>query len=499
MPQTNQIAAASNNEAISETREQILLLFDRDLRTADNAALNAASDEGSVLPAYILDDIANDFFGGAQKWWLHHSLASLSASFEELGGKLLILNAQNRIDAIIKLAQQNNITKVFWNARLGAPVPVSDEVMANELTEAGLEPSVFRGQLLHDPHKIKTGSGKYYRVYTPFWRNLSEELSRDGFANQPLNPPDTIAFVAPKQNGIALDDLALLPTKPDWSGGMAAEWHPGEAGAYERLSEFLDGGLHGYDEGRDIPSQHATSKLSAHLAFGEITPQQIMHRAKKVEKKFQDVDYQTFYKEIVWREFCYHLLVHNPEMKTRNFNDAFNVFDWNDNEDDLKAWQRGMTGYPIVDAGMRQLYQTGWMHNRVRMIVASFLTKHLLIDWRKGENWFWDTLVDADPASNTSGWQWVAGCGADASPYFRVFNPILQGEKFDKQGYYVRAFVPELKDLSAKFIHKPWDAPADILTKANITLGKNYPKPIIDHAEGRKRALAAYSKMKDTL
>jgi deoxyribodipyrimidine photo-lyase len=350
----------------------------------------------------------------------------------------------------------------------------------------------FDGQLLHEPARLKTGSGGPYRVYTPFWRAFTEEVP-------PRPPVDAPESIDPFDGGLASDrlsDWALLPTRPDWASGIAEEWSPGEAGAEERLERFIGEALDGYADKRDLPGAPFTSKLSPHLAFGEITPFQIWQAAEDAREGVPARDLATFRKELVWREFSYHLLVNFPSLPVENFNEDFDAFPWRGTNDQLECWQRGRTGYPIVDAGMRELWQTGWMHNRVRMIVGSFLVKHLLIDWRHGEAWFRDTLVDADPASNTASWQWIAGSGADAAPYFRIFNPILQGEKFDADGSYVRRFVPELADLPDTYLHKPWEAPEQVLEKAGVKLGGTYPRPVVEHKGARDRALAAYQEMK---
>jgi deoxyribodipyrimidine photo-lyase len=309
--------------------------------------------------------------------------------------------------------------------------------------------------------------------------------------------PDKLTALPNAPQSETLSDWALLPTKPAWAGGLRETWKPGEDGAHERLDEFVCERVCGYASMRDVPGVESTSRLSPHLANGEITPAQIIHALNASDAEASPKDRTVFRKEVGWREFSYHLLVNQPELPHRNHNSRFDGFPWKDDETTLLAWQKGMTGYPIVDAGMRELWLTGWMHNRVRMVAASFLTKHLMIDWRKGEHWFWDTLVDADPASNAASWQWVAGSGADAAPYFRVFNPIIQGEKFDPDGEYVRRYVPELANMPSKFIHKPWTAPDDVLAEARVHLGETYPTPIVEHQQARNRALAAYEKIKD--
>ncbi len=295
-----------------------------------------------------------------------------------------------------------------------------------------------------------------------------------------------------------LDDWDLLPSKPDWAGGLRESWTPGEQGAAKRLKAFLDSPIETYADDRDRPDLVGTSRLSPHLAHGEISPRTIWHEVDKAVRAGHVPAKQAdkFRAELGWREFSYNLLFHNPDLPTDTLRPEFNAFPWKTDDAALKAWQRGQTGFPIVDAGMRELWETGWMHNRVRMIVGSLLVKHLLIPWQEGERWFWDTLVDADPANNAASWQWIAGCGADAAPYFRIFNPMLQGERYDPEGAYVRRFVPELARLSSKYIHQPWTAPESVLDEAGIRLGRDYPLPVVDHKTGRQRALDAYQSLK---
>lgn len=352
----------------------------------------------------------------------------------------------------------------------------------------------FAGVLLHEPEQIKTQVGGPFKVYTPFWRALRSGIK----VARPLAAPERIrsSVKAPKSDRLAAWDL--LPKKPDWARGMRDAWTPGEVGAHERLSLFLSDGLSDYTEQRNRPDRAGTSRLSPHLAFGEVSPRQCWQAAGHFAARHPGADngYETFLKELVWREFSAHLLHHWPDLPETPFRAEFADFPWRKSARDLKAWRRGLTGYPIVDAGMRELWSTGWMHNRVRMIVASFLIKDLLLSWQEGEAWFWDTLVDADLANNAASWQWVAGSGADAAPYFRVFNPITQGEKFDPEGDYVRCWVPELGTLPAKFIHAPWLAPADVLASAGVTIGSSYPAPIVDHGQARLAALSAFKALK---
>lgn len=472
----------------------ILVWFRNDLRMTDNAALLAASESGQpIICLYVLDDEADETtqYGGAQRWWLHHSLNDFSNSLQRLGGQLVLRRGKPE-DIIAKLIGEHDIKAVVWNRRYATSHIARDTQLKQSLQDDKIDVRSYNGFLLHEPTMVKTGSGGPYRVYTPFWRSFSGAAE----PREPAPAPTAINAFGNAISSEALNDWHLLPTNPDWSEGIKAEWTPGEAGAKERLDDFLSGPIKAYQEGRDFPAKHDTSKLSPHLTFGEISPYQIWAEVN-AKHPTNSPNKETFRKEVVWREFAYHLLVNFEDLKNKNYNQQFNAFPWHSNDAHLRAWQKGQTGYPIVDAGMRQLWQTGWMHNRVRMIVGSFLVKHLLIDWREGEKWFWDTLVDADPASNTASWQWIAGSGADAAPYFRVFNPILQGEKFDKNGDYVKLFCPELRNLPNKFIHKPWEAPKHELSKAGLVLGETYPAPIVDHKTARERALAAYQTMRE--
>ncbi|MFW5660620.1 MAG: cryptochrome/photolyase family protein, partial [Oceanicaulis sp.] len=355
----------------------------------------------------------------------------------------------------------------------------------------GVAARSFNGSLIVEPWNIATKQGKPYKVYTPFWRALKS----DHAPNEPAGRPNTLNF-ADTPRSDTLEDWDLTPSKPDWAGGLRDSWTPGEAGAHGRLGAFIKSRMDGYDDARDQPAVDGTSGLSPHLHHGEISPRQVWHAVKAADNGGTD-DAQSFLSEIAWREFSYNLLYHFPDFPEENFQEKFDKFEWTGEDADYKAWTEGMTGYPIVDAGMRQLWAIGWMHNRVRMITASFLIKDLMIHWRKGEDWFWNTLVDADLANNAAGWQWTAGSGADAAPYFRIFNPVTQGEKFDPDGTYVRKWIPELANLPKRFIHAPWKADRNTLAKAGVVLGKDYPEPIVDHGEARKRALAAFEKIKD--
>ncbi|MAW87486.1 MAG: deoxyribodipyrimidine photolyase [Phyllobacteriaceae bacterium] len=473
----------------------VLVLFRNDLRLAGNAALDAAARSGKpVVPVFVRETGGPRFRapGAAWLWWLHHSLVSLGSSLEKAGSRLSMRSGIQR-DVVESLIEETGADMVLWNRRYDPGGMEADSEIKASLKERGLHAESFAGALLHEPWQLKTGSGGIYKVYSPFWRAFVAgfELQRPASAPRELRPYEG------KVTSENLDDWGLLPVKPDWAGGLRETWKPGEDHAHRLLSDFLDGAIKGYRDERDRPDIESTSRLSPYLAHGEITPWQIFQAIEdraQIDARAKDIEH--FRKEVGWREFSYHLLFHNPDLATRNFNSDFDAFPWGPMGDRLEKWQKGQTGYPIIDAGMRQLWQTGWMHNRVRMAAASFLIKHLRVHWRHGEQWFWDTLVDADPANNPASWQWVAGSGADAAPYFRIFNPILQGEKFDTQGDYVRRFVPELEAMPADRIHKPWQAGQDLLEKAGVTLGETYPAPLVDHQQARDSALEAYKTMR---
>ncbi|WP_367718700.1 deoxyribodipyrimidine photo-lyase [Nitratireductor sp. GISD-1A_MAKvit] len=478
----------------TESHAPIMVLFRNDLRVSDNLALCAAAATGRpIIPAFILDEKSEQArpVGGARRWWLHHSLAALADDLERLGPRL-IFRSGKMAEVAVSIAVEAGAGDVYWNRRYEPAGMAADAKMATALQENDIAVESFSGHLLHEPSRLKTGSGRPYRVFTPFWRTLLESLHPRPPADRPkqLNPCDM--DVASDR----LEDWELLPKTPDWASGLRETWKPGEAGAHERLAAFLEETGDGYHTRRDLMGETGTSALSPHLAHGEITPFQIWH-ALEDPGSMSGEDVQTFRRELGWREFCWHLLFHNPKLATENFNRDFDAFPWRKDALALRRWRRGETGYPVVDAAMRELWQTGWMHNRARMVVASFLIKHLGIHWREGEEWFWETLVDADPAANAANWQWVAGSGADAAPFFRIFNPVLQGEKFDPKGRYVRQYVPEISTLDDKNLHTPWRAPKEAMETAGIELGKTYPRPMVDHKTARERALDAYRSVKN--
>jgi deoxyribodipyrimidine photo-lyase len=460
-----------------------------DLRLADNPALAAGAQIGAPLViVYILDEMSEGIrpLGGASKWWLHGSLDALRQALASRGQKLVLRHGP-ALEVLLELAVEIDADHVFWNRRYGGGERTIDAAIKTSLKEMGVGVESFQANLLCEPWTVRTQADQPFRVYTPFWKACRAQLP----PRIPLPAPDALPSPIPEVRSDRLAEWALRPDKPDWAAGLRAPWTPGEAGALARFQTFRAERLKNYAAHRDEPSAEVSSRLSPHLRFGEISPFQVWHGVSSEtlgdNSDIGQANIDKFLSEIGWREFSWHLLFHQPDLATRNFQPRFDAFPWPAvDETALAAWQQGRTGIPIVDAGMRELWQTGFMHNRVRMIAASFLIKNLMVDWRIGEAWFWDTLVDADAANNPAGWQWVAGSGADAAPYFRIFNPVLQGERFDPAGAYVQAFVPELTQVPAKQIHAPW--------KAGGVAG--YPKPIVDLGTTRERALRAFSKMR---
>jgi deoxyribodipyrimidine photo-lyase len=461
--------------------------FRQDLRLADNPALSAAINDGTVMPIYILDDDnAKDWkLGGASRWWLNHSLAALNKSLDGHLG----FYCGDAAKILPALCKQFEVDAVYWN-RCYEPWRIArDSNIKTTLSQLGVSVCSFNGSLLREPWKTNKDDGTPYKVFTPFYRKLSPQLSPE---HETIAVPN-LTQLKLADNSLALDELGLKP-KIAWYKTMQEQWQPGEDGAYQTLMQFLQHGLERYKTGRDFPGEESVSRLSPYLHFGEISPRQIFREASKMADGY---NIEHFKREIIWREFSYVLLFNWPHIPERAFKPAYDKFPWRRDEQLLKKWQQGQTGFPLVDAGMRELRQTGYMHNRVRMLVASFLVKNLLIDWRCGQDWFWDCLVDADLASNSASWQWVAGCGADASPYFRIFNPTTQGEKFDPHGEYTKKYLPELSGLPDKYLYKPWEAPIEVLDQAGVSLGENYPAPIVDLKQSRLQALEALGLMKE--
>lgn len=473
------------------TSRPIIVWFRDDLRIADNPALSHAVESGRpIIPVFVLDQISHGIrpMGAASLWWLHGSLFSLQKRLKALGASL-ILRRGPAADVIRDLVEETGAEAVTWNRRYDPDAVAIDRHLKAELQENGIQVTSCNGSLLFEPWTLTTKAGDPFKVFTPFWR--AAQAAQE--PRKPLPSPKTLSGVSGIESE-NLSDWELEPAAPNWATGMDAFWERGEVMAAKRLAAFEDSDLKGYDVARDRPDQTGTSRLSPYLRFGEISPHHVWHSLTRRT----GVDADRFRSEIGWREFNHHILFHARRLREHSFQPRFNDFPWESDAKSLRAWQRGKTGYPIVDAGMRQLWHTGWMHNRVRMLAASFLIKDLLIDWREGEAWFWDTLVDADPANNPGNWQWVAGSGADAAPFFRVFNPVRQGEKFDPNGDYVREWVPELKDMPASDIHEPWNAKPEILKKAGVTLGKSYPQPIVDHGKARDAAMAAFQTIRNS-
>ncbi|MET0987102.1 MAG: deoxyribodipyrimidine photo-lyase [Steroidobacteraceae bacterium] len=471
------------------THAVALVWFRRDLRLTDNPALQHALEHARhIVPVYVHapEEEAPWQAGAASRWWLHHSLAALDGSLRKHGSRL-VLRQDSSTAALLALAKQTGATLVCCNALYEPATLKRDALVRRALDAKGIELAALHGNVLVPPERVKTAGGTPYRVFTPFLRALQKEAARiEKLSKAPRKIPSTTQW----PDGIELARLELIPLIA-WDTGIAAAWKPGEATALQRVRQFERRAIHGYIEGRDQPGIDGTSRLSPHLHFGEVGPRQV-YVALSSGSAQSEVQRKKFLSELGWREFAHHLLYHYPHTPEQPLDARFARIRWSRDKRRLEAWQRGRTGIPIVDAGMRELWRTGWMHNRVRMIVASLLTKNLHIDWRVGARWFWDTLVDADLANNTLGWQWVAGCGADAAPYFRIFNPVLQSQRFDTDGDYIRRHVPELARLPTRWLHEPWAAPPDALRTAGLVLGRDYPLPIVDLKLSREEALRSY-------
>ena len=470
-----------------------LLWFRRDLRLVDNAALMAALASGPVLPVYILDEGPEVRpAGAASLWWLNRSLKALARDLEARGSRL-ILRRGDPARLLPELAAEADASSVHWNDLFDPGLRERDDRLEARLAESGLSVGRWNSAHLFRPDEIRTRTGGAFSVFTPFWRAARPVVTVPARTEPPARLPAPAAW----PTSDALEAWGLQPTSPDWSGGFR-DWKPGEAGARERLATFLSHGLSGYGHARDFPARAGVSRLSPHLHFGEISPFAAWRGALNAVEMgaAPEADAEKFLAELGWREFNAAISSRGTDLARTSFDPRFEAVEWRRDPAGLAAWRRGRTGYPIVDAGMRELWTTGWMHNRVRMICASFLAKHLFIDWREGEAWFWDTLVDADHASNAGNWQWVAGSGADAAPYFRIFSPMAQGAKFDPEGRYVRRWVPELARLPDRWLHAPWTAPPLVLDQAGVRLGRDYPAPVVDHDFARARALEAYAVVK---
>ena len=471
---------------------KVIVWIRRDLRTWDNRALHRASTVGDVIPVYILEDESDSgqpLTNCARAWWLAKSLVALK---RDLPG--LVFRRGRALDILEELTKETGATSVFWNNRYEPEAVKCDESVKSVLTNLGVDVQSYKGSLLHEPWDVVRADNAPYKVYTPYLRTV-EGLKPD--PPLPRTVPALTEEMAVSENP---EDWNLVSKSEDWYSEWSELWSPGEQSAIGKLEEFVRIGLKGYSDLRDQPELPNVSRLSPHLHFGEISASYIAHRIESacLENPGLVNDARKFMSELIWRDYANHLLHYYPNLPFENWKSSFDAYPWCNDEGALRTWQRGKTGYPLVDAGMRELWYTGYMHNRVRMVAASFLTKHLRIDWRNGARWFLETLLDADLANNSFGWQWVAGCGADAAPYFRIFNPILQGRKFDPNGEYIRKWCPELANLATRYVHDPSSAPVGILAKAGVTLGGNYPFPMVDHGEARRAALAGFEHVKNS-
>jgi len=466
----------------------VIAWFRNDLRLQDNPALWHAVHSGhAVLPVYIHEATDNGWSpGAASRWWLHHSLRALDDSLRARGNRLYLLHGEAG-QGLAELIEQSGAVAVHANRRYEPANEAIDRALQAGLQARGIPLHLYDANLIHPPEAILNQQGRPYKVFTPYYK-ASLAAGLDGHVH---TAPSSIPAGRLALDTSTLEALQLLPAIP-WDRGFYAHWTPGEAGAHTRLQGFIEHAVEGYPQRRDIPSVEGTSRLSPHLHFGELGPRQIVARLRRVKHPAVN----EFLRQLVWRDFAHAVLHHFPHTSDQPFNERFAAFPWHKRRNKaLTAWQQGRTGIPIVDAGMRELWHTGYMHNRVRMITASFLTKNLLLHWRHGASWFWDTLVDADLAQNSMNWQWVAGSGVDAAPYFRIFNPVSQGERFDAEGGYVRRWVPELARLDNKWLHKPWEADPQVLEQADIELGRDYPRPIVDLKLSRQQALEAYRQL----
>lgn len=488
------------------SQKPTLVWFRNNLRTYDNAVLKAAIERGSpIIPIYFLEtkrdsrrshrsEIFVHFPQGASRLWLYHSLNSFQQELSKLGSRLVLLEG-DPFKVFERVIRETGSGALYWDRSYEPYGRKRDEVLGQHLKRRGVFCASFNDTLLFDPSKILTREGTPFKVFTAFWNHCSGLTESE----QPIQMPRPLPVPSHWPKSKRLEDLGLR-VQAAWSEKIESFWQPGCEGAQKSWHKFLKNKLKNYSYYRNEPSIQGTSRLSPYLHFGEISARSIWYEVNQSMSRYRKAgifrEAEAFLRQIVWREFAYYLLYHFPKTVDQSLKKEFKKFKWRKDVALFHAWQKGQTGYPIVDAGMRELWATGWMHNRVRMIVASFLVKDLLQSWQEGARWFWDTLVDADLANNTFGWQWTAGCGADAAPYFRIFNPVLQGEKFDSAGNYVRRWIPELSKVPKRFIHQPWNAPSEVLIKAGVRFGRDYPERIVDHDQARKRALFAYARIK---
>jgi deoxyribodipyrimidine photo-lyase len=495
LPSLLPVFTLNEGKGVESMKKKVIVWLRRDLRTIDNPALYKAAEQGEVIPVYIHDPGYEGEWapGAASRWWLHHALLDMQRSLQELGCSLLIRKGETKA-ILLSLLKETGAQSIYFNRRCEPVVMEKDHLLLSDFQESGLDIQTFEAHLMLPPWSITRAKNEPYKVFTAFYKAFQKEkipfpykrLTRVKGSSQALDH-------------VSVNDLKLLPAI-HWTGTLEQTWEISERGAWKQFKYFLRNGLARYKDERDFPVHSAHSSLSPYFAFGQISPRYLFHylrqKAETCETAEARTQVEAFVRQLVWREFAWHLLFHFPHTAAAPLYEKFNHFEWEEDEIAFTAWTKGLTGYPLVDAGMRELWATGFMHNRVRMVAGSFLVKHLLMPWQKGAAWFWDTLVDADLGNNTLGWQWVAGSGADAAPYFRIFNPTAQGEKFDGDGEYIRKWVPELQQLPDKYIHKPQEAPQDVLTAASITLGITYPRPIVDHRAARERALERYNQLK---
>ncbi|MDE2345103.1 MAG: deoxyribodipyrimidine photo-lyase [Gammaproteobacteria bacterium] len=472
-----------------------ILWFRRDFRLADNAALQAALRHAeTVIPVYIHETGTGEPWppGAASRWWLHHSLAALDQCLRQKLSRLVIRRG-DVLEALQALIRETGAVQVHWNRLYEPHIATADMKIMSTLHAQGLVAESHAGTLLHEPAQLKTVMGQPYRVFTPFWKAFQRTVT----VTQPLPVPEALKPPGKWPASLGLGELYLLP-KLGWAKQFADFWQPGEAGAHRQLRRFLKRALADYPQGRNFPGRTQVSYLSPHLHFGEVSPRQVWHAVcgYAAGESHLENGAGAYLRELGWREFAHHVLVHFPHTTTQPLYEKYRHFPWREHYQSLlKAWQQGRTGYPIVDAGMRELWASGWMHNRVRMLAASLLVKNLRVPWQEGSRWFWDTLVDADLANNTMGWQWSAGCGADAAPYFRVFNPVLQSRRFDPDGDYIRRWLPELRRVPEKYLHAPWEMSAAEQSQAGCIIGKDYPQPVIEFSASRREAIAAHKQL----